>query len=227
MFLRSILLSSLLVLPLMASQGEKQAEKDKQHDTVKLSPAGKNGHGASTMDALMADLEACAQALGMSVLVEVHDGAELERALRLRTPLLGINNRNLRSFEVSLDTTLALRPQLPAERLAVSESGIVDRADVRRLRDAGVSLLNQSVLLRGVNDSADALAELSERLIACGILPYYLHQLDRVQGAAHFEVPDAQALALIAQLEARVAGYLVPRLVREVPGASGKRAVRS
>jgi EF-P beta-lysylation protein EpmB len=61
------------------------------------------------------------------------------------------------------------------------------------LRDAGVSLLNQSVLLRGINDSADALAELSERLIACGILPYYLHQLDRVQGAAHFEVPDAQA----------------------------------
>ena len=97
----------------------------------------------------------------------------------------------------------------------------------QRLRDAGVSLLNQSVLLRGVNDSADALAELSERLIACGILPYYLHQLDRVQGAAHFEVPDAQALALIAELEARVAGYLVPRLVREVPGASGKRAVRS
>lgn len=96
-----------------------------------------------------------------------------------------------------------------------------------RLRRAGVSLLNQSVLLRGINDSVDALTGLSERLIACGILPYYLHQLDRVQGAAHFEVSDAQALALIDELEARMPGYLVPRLVREVPGASGKRAVRS
>jgi indole-3-glycerol phosphate synthase len=90
-------------------------------------------------DAQMADLEAHAQALGMAVLVEVHDGAELDRALRLTTPLVGVNNRNLRSFEVSLDTTLALLPQVPGDRLLVTESGIVARADVQRMRAAGVN----------------------------------------------------------------------------------------
>ena len=89
-------------------------------------------------DAQMADLEAAAQALGMSVLVEVHDGAELDRALRLKTPLLGINNRNLRSFEVTLQTTLDLLPRVPAGRLLVTESGILARADVQRMRGAGV-----------------------------------------------------------------------------------------
>ena len=89
-------------------------------------------------DAQMADLEAQALALGMAVLVEVHDGAELERALRLKTPLLGINNRNLRTFEVTLDTTLGLLPRVPADRLLVTESGILGRADVQRMREAGV-----------------------------------------------------------------------------------------
>lgn len=89
-------------------------------------------------DAQMADLEATAQALGMAVLVEVHDAAELERALRLRTPLVGINNRNLRSFEVTLDTTLALRESVPADRILVTESGILGPADVKRMREAGV-----------------------------------------------------------------------------------------
>lgn len=92
-----------------------------------------------------------------------------------------------------------------------------------RLRDAGATLLNQSVLLRGVNDTVEALADLSERGFAAGVLPYYLHQLDRVQGAAHFEVPDEQARRLHAQLAARLSGYLVPRLVREVAGDPGKR----
>jgi len=89
-------------------------------------------------DAQMADLEAQAHALGMAVLVEVHDGAELESALRLKTPLLGINNRNLRSFEVTLDTTLSLLPRVPADRLLVTESGILSRADVQRMRAADV-----------------------------------------------------------------------------------------
>ena len=90
------------------------------------------------------------------------------------------------------------------------------------LRAAGATLLNQSVLLRGVNDDADALQALSERLFECGVLPYYLHQLDRVAGAAHFEVGDDRARALVDRLAARLPGYLVPRLVREIPGAASK-----
>ncbi len=96
-------------------------------------------------------------------------------------------------------------------------------AALRRLRDAGALLLNQAVLLRGVNDSVDALAALSERGHAAGVLPYYLHQLDRVAGAAHYEVTDVTARALHDALAARLSGYLVPKLVREVAGDPGKR----
>ncbi len=96
-------------------------------------------------------------------------------------------------------------------------------AAMARLRAAGATLLNQAVLLRGVNDSVEALAALSERGFAGGVLPYYLHQLDRVAGAAHFEVEDARALALHAALRERLSGYLVPKLVREVAGDASKR----
>jgi indole-3-glycerol phosphate synthase len=87
---------------------------------------------------LMAELEACAQELGMDVLVEVHDGDELTAALRLKTPLVGINNRNLRTFEVSLDTTIGLLPRIGSERLVVTESGIMVPGDVQRMREANV-----------------------------------------------------------------------------------------
>ena len=90
-------------------------------------------------DAQMKDLEAIARSLDMAVLVEVHDGAELERALKLKTPLIGINNRNLKTFEVSLDTTLALKVKVPADRLLVTESGILTRDDVLRMGSAGVN----------------------------------------------------------------------------------------
>jgi EF-P beta-lysylation protein EpmB len=96
-------------------------------------------------------------------------------------------------------------------------------AALAALRGTGAQLLNQAVLLRGVNDSGDALADLSERSYAAGVLPYYLHQLDRVEGVAHFEVPDEEARALHAALAARLSGYLVPKLVREVQGDPGKR----
>ena len=98
----------------------------------------------------------------------------------------------------------------------------VDMA-MARLRGIGAQLLNQAVLLRGVNDSVPALQDLSERSFAAGVLPYYLHQLDRVEGVAHFEVDDIQAKALIAGLTARLSGYLVPKLVRELPGDPSKR----
>ena len=89
-------------------------------------------------DAQMRDLEAIALSLNMAVLIEVHDGAELDRALALRSPLLGINNRNLKTFEVSLDTTLGLQARVPADRLLVTESGITSAADVQRMRQAGI-----------------------------------------------------------------------------------------
>jgi EF-P beta-lysylation protein EpmB len=96
------------------------------------------------------------------------------------------------------------------------------RAACEKLRGSGVTLLNQSVLLRGVNDDADVLAELSRGLFDCGVLPYYLHVLDRVRGAAHFAVPDTQARVIAGELASRLSGYLVPRLVREVYGAPAK-----
>jgi EF-P beta-lysylation protein EpmB len=98
-------------------------------------------------------------------------------------------------------------------------------AAMAALREAGATLLNQAVLLRGVNDSVEALSALCKRGFAAGVLPYYLHQLDRVAGAAHFEVGDAGALALHAALAVRVPGYLLPRLVREIAGDPGKRTL--
>ena len=93
---------------------------------------------------------------------------------------------------------------------------------LRRLVQAGIPVLNQSVLLRRVNDSVDALAELSERLIDTGVFPYYLHQLDPVAGAAHFHVSEAHGRALLDELRKRLPGYAVPRYVREVPGEAFK-----
>ena len=110
-------------------------------------------------DAQMADLEAIAQGLDMAVLVEVHDRPELERALRLKTPLIGINNRNLRTFEVSIQTTLALRADVPPGRL-VTESGILSRADVRTMRDAKVDAFLVGEAFMRAPDPGLALAEL-------------------------------------------------------------------
>ena len=95
-------------------------------------------------------------------------------------------------------------------------------AALLRLKEIGVTLLNQAVLLKGVNDEVQVLAALSERLFAAQVLPYYLHQLDRVQGAGHFEVSDTQALKLVHELRERLPGYLVPRLVREQAGKLAK-----
>ncbi|MDX1964144.1 MAG: EF-P beta-lysylation protein EpmB [Pirellulales bacterium] len=95
-------------------------------------------------------------------------------------------------------------------------------AALRRLVQAGIPTLNQAVLLRGINDSAAVQAELSARLLDLGVLPYYLHQLDRVAGGAHFEVPISTGLQILGELQATLPGYAVPRYVQEVPGARGK-----
>ncbi|WP_028372274.1 EF-P beta-lysylation protein EpmB [Legionella lansingensis] len=92
----------------------------------------------------------------------------------------------------------------------------------KALRESGCHLLNQSVLLKGVNDEVDTLAELSEQLLNCGVLPYYLHLLDKVKGAAHFDIPEEEALSIYRELQKRLPGYLLPRLAREEPGKESK-----
>jgi len=114
-------------------------------------------------DAQMKDFEAIALGLGMAVLVEVHDAAELDRALKLRTPLVGVNNRNLRNFEVSIQTTVDLLPKLPADRLLVTESGIATREDVATLRAAGVQAFLIGETFMRAEEPGEALAALFAR----------------------------------------------------------------
>jgi indole-3-glycerol phosphate synthase len=111
-------------------------------------------------DAQMAELEAVAHGLDMAVLVEVHDRAELERALKLKTRLVGINNRNLRTFEVSLQTTLDMLPDVPKDRLLVTESGILAQADVQRMRDADVHAFLVGEAFMRAKEPGHALASL-------------------------------------------------------------------
>jgi len=115
---------------------------------------------ACLADSQMAELETAALELGLAVLVEVHDSSELERALRLRTPLLGINNRDLRTFEVSLQATLDLLPRVPPDRLVITESGILSAADVRHMRAAGVHAFLVGEAFMRAADPGLALAQL-------------------------------------------------------------------
>ncbi len=144
------------------------------------------------------------------------------RRLRLHTRLPVVLPERV---DAQLLDWLRTRPQRVIVVIHANHANEIDAdvaAAMTRLRDAGATLLNQSVLLRGVNDSVQALAALSLRLFEVGVLPYYLHQLDRVAGAAHFEVPAARARSLHAGLAAELPGYLLPRLVRETAGAPGK-----
>jgi indole-3-glycerol phosphate synthase len=115
---------------------------------------------ACLSDAQMTELEGIARMLDMAVLVEVHDDAELQRALKLKTRLVGINNRNLRTFEVSLDTTLGMLKGVPADRLLVTESGILGREDVQKMRAAGVHAFLVGEAFMRAADPGVALAEL-------------------------------------------------------------------
>jgi EF-P beta-lysylation protein EpmB len=148
----------------------------------------------------------------------------LER-LRVHTRLPVVIPQRVNDALLSWLAGQRLKPVLV---LHVNHANEIDenvRAATRSLADSGVTLLNQAVLLRGVNDSVEALSGLSEALFAANVLPYYLHLLDRVQGAAHFEVSEDKARRLMAEVHARLPGYLVPRLAREAPGASAKRVI--
>jgi EF-P beta-lysylation protein EpmB len=147
------------------------------------------------------------------------------RRLRLHTRLPVVLPSRITDRLCDLLGGLRPQPVLVIHANHARELGARAHACLHALRGCGVTLLNQSVLLRGVNDTVSALTDLCERLCDCGVLPYYLHQLDPVQGASHFAVPDRDAVALIESLRARLPGYLVPRLVRELEGAPCKRPI--
>jgi EF-P beta-lysylation protein EpmB len=163
--------------------------------------------------------------LATARLVELGDAlAAMPQVRRLR-----IHTRLPVVLPERVDTELlAWLSRLPLQRVLVLHANHANEIDAgvaaacAALRSTGTTLLNQSVLLRGVNDDLATLCDLSERLLAAQVLPYYLHQLDRVEGAAHFEVTDARARELVEGMRARLPGYLVPRLVREVGGATSK-----
>ena len=147
------------------------------------------------------------------------------RRLRLHTRLPIVLPERVNDDLLAWLGDTKLKPVIVVHANHAQELDGAVRAALGTLKAAGAELLNQSVLLRGVNDSVEALAGLSEALFDAGTLPYYLHMLDKVQGAAHFEVDETAARRLMQELQARLPGYLVPRLVREVPGGPGKLAL--
>ncbi len=140
------------------------------------------------------------------------------RYLRIHTRLPVVLPDRITTQLTRLLTTIRLRPVLVLHLNHPREMGGALQQRLQPLRSQGITLLNQSVLLRGVNDRPTTLADLSRRLFEAGILPYYLHLLDPVQGAAHFQVEVAEARRIQDRLRAMLPGYLVPRLVQETPG---------
>jgi KamA family protein len=161
-------------------------------------------------DAQLAELIAALEAIPHLTRLRIHTRLPIMIPNRVTDRLLGM------LAECRLTTFVVVHVNHPAEIDQAVETAL------GRLLDARVVLLNQAVLLRGVNDSADVLAELCEKLVDLRVLPYYLHQLDRVEGAAHFETPVARGLELMNQLRARLPGFAVPRYVQEVAGAGSK-----
>ncbi len=164
-------------------------------------------------DALLAELMAGLAAIPHVATVRIHTRIPVVLPERVDASLLSILQ------ETRLHCVVVLHANHAQEL-----SPEVDEA-CHRLRAAGCHLLNQSVLLAGINATVESLVTLSQRLFACGVLPYYLHCLDKVQGAAHFQLSDDEALALVQAMQAQLPGYLVPRLVREQAGASSKSLV--
>jgi EF-P beta-lysylation protein EpmB len=161
----------------------------------------------------------------LAALVAAADGIPQLRRLRLHTrvPVVLPARITAALCEIlvasRLDLVVVIHANHPHEFDAHVDAALA------RLRRHGAALLNQAVLLRGINDDVETLATLSTRLFQAGVLPYYLHMLDRAAGTAHFEVGQARAIELHQALAARLPGYLVPRLVREVPGADCKQSL--
>jgi L-lysine 2,3-aminomutase len=145
------------------------------------------------------------------------------KRLRLHTRLPVVIPERVTNELVALLQTCGLPTSVVIHANHPREIGTGLCAALRALREGGITLLNQSVLLRGVNDDAVTLAELSERLFASGVLPYYLHLPDPVTGTGHFHVPEEEGRKIVRTLSAMLPGYLVPRLAREVPGAPAKQ----
>ncbi|HOG68631.1 MAG TPA: KamA family radical SAM protein, partial [Fibrobacteraceae bacterium] len=129
-----------------------------------------------------------------------------------------------------LEPLLPILKTIPSQKNAILVSHVNHAQELdekssalyKTLREAGFTLLNQSVLLRGINDTVKALVDLSNQLFSQGVLPYYLHQLDKAEGTSHFEVPDHKAIHLLENIRIELPGYLVPRLVREIANEKSK-----
>jgi EF-P beta-lysylation protein EpmB len=173
-------------------------------DTNELILSG--GDPLSLSDARIRQLLEEAQKLPQLKRLRIHTRLPVVLPSRVTTELVGLLS------ESRLQTVVVIHANHPREITPA-----LGRA-MRELASGGAMLLNQSVLLKSVNDDADTLVELSEALFGAGVMPYYLHLLDPVAGAAHFEVPLARAEQLLEALRARLPGYLVPRVVRELPG---------
>lgn len=178
-------------------------------DEVILSGGDPLSLGNARLGALLRKLEA----LGTLRRVRIHTRFPIVLPARVDDGLLGLLSA------LRLTRVVVVHANHPNEL----DDDVADA--LHAIGRTGTTVLNQSVLLRGVNDDADVLAALSERLLDCGAVPYYLHLLDPVAGAAHFDVDEAHARALHAALTARLPGYLVPRLVREIPGRASKTRI--
>jgi EF-P beta-lysylation protein EpmB len=171
------------------------------------------GDPLTLVDSALADLVGRLAAIGHLRRLRVHTRLPIVIPQRVTPQLL----EWLRGSR--LTPIMVVHANHPAELHAATADAL------GRLVDAGVPVLNQAVLLRGVNDHADTLTELSRRLVDLRVMPYYLHQLDRVAGAAHFEIPVERGRELVAELHRRLPGYAVPRYVQERPGAPGKTSL--
>jgi EF-P beta-lysylation protein EpmB len=210
----------------------------RDHDYAQDQAAGEAGRWEAALASLAADpsIEEIILSGGdplslgnarLAALVRSLEGIGHLKRLRLHTrnPVVLPSRVDAGLLKVLCDTRLAVVVVVHANHAAEIDAEV--GAALAALRGTGATLLNQSVLLAGVNDDADALTALSQRLFAYGALPYYLHLLDRVAGVAHFEVDEGRAQQLLRCLNARLPGYLVPRLVREIAGMPGKTPVSS